>query len=177
MKRILLTLALIITIGCNAQNKEVNAVKDTDGNLVGIANKSSFLNEESFNEWFSLFYDDYSTNKAIIEKLKSYLKKDISIKAFMGTWCGDSQEQTPVFYKILDEVGFKYSNMEMITVNTSKKTPDNLQEGFNIERVPTFIFYKEGKEIGRFVEYPRETVEEDILKIVSGKPYKHSYED
>ena len=36
---------------------------------------------------------------------------------------------------------------------------------------------KKGKEIGRFVEYPRESVEEDILKIVSGEAYKHSYEN
>ena len=177
MKRIFLSLVLITTINCIAQNKKINTVKDTGGNLVGIANKSSFLQEKSFNEWFTPFYDDYSTNKKIINELKLVFNKNITIKAFMGTWCGDSQDQTPVFYKILDEVGFKYSNLEMIAVNRSKQTPDNLQEGYNIERVPTFIFYKSGKEIGRLVEYPRETVEEDMLKIVSGKPYKHSYED
>ena len=177
MKKILLSIVLITSIGCIAQNKEVNAVKDIDGNLVGIANKSSFLKDESFNEWFTPFYNDYSTNESTIEELRGFINKGISIKAFMGTWCGDSQDQTPVFYKILDEVGFKYSNLEMIAVNRSKQTPDNLQEGYNIERVPTFIFYKSGKEIGRFVESPKETIEEDILKIVSGKPYKHSYED
>ncbi|MCB0473638.1 MAG: thioredoxin family protein, partial [Flavobacteriaceae bacterium] len=67
-------------------------------------------------------------------------------------------------------------NLELITVDHSKKTPDNLQEGLNITNVPTFIFYKKGKEIGRFVEYPRETLEKDILAIISGQPYKHSYE-
>ncbi|NEW80631.1 MAG: thioredoxin, partial [Gelidibacter sp.] len=41
----------------------------------------------------------------------------------------------------------------------------------------TFIIYKDDKEIGRFVEYPRESVEADLLKIVSGLPYKHSYEE
>ena len=74
-------------------------------------------------------------------------------------------------------MNFNYKNLELVAVDRSKKTPDNLQEGFNIIRVPTFIFYKNGEEIGRFVEYPRETVEEDILKIVSGEPYKHSYEE
>ena len=64
----------------------------------------------------------------------------------------------------------------MITVNRGKRTPDNLQKGFNIKRVPTFIFYKKGKEIGRYVEFPRTSLEKDILTIVSGKPYKHSYE-
>ena len=30
-------------------------------------------------------------------------------------------------------------------------------------------------EVNRFVEYAQETLAEDILKIVSGQPYKHSY--
>jgi thiol-disulfide isomerase/thioredoxin len=94
----------------------------------------------------------------------------------MGTWCGDSRRETPRFYKILEETNFDENYFELITVNRSKKTPDNLQEGFNIIRVPTFIFYKEGKEVGRYVEYPRETLEKDILKIVTGQAYKHSYD-
>ena len=53
-----------------------------------------------------------------------------------------------------------------------------LEEGFNILRVPTFIFYKDGKEIGRFVEHAIDgsTIEDDILKIVSGQPYTHPYQ-
>jgi len=175
MKNIFLSLILLATIGCTAQKKESTAIIDEAGNLVGVANKDNFL-EEPFKDWFTFNYDEYKTDKEIITKLKPHLK-NISIKAFMGTWCGDSKEQTPVFYKILDEVGYNYENLELITLNRSKATPDNLQEGFNIERVPTFIFYKNEKEIGRFVEYPRETVEADMLKIVSGEPYKHSYED
>jgi transcriptional regulator with XRE-family HTH domain len=42
-----------------------------------------------------------------------------------------------------------------------------------IERI--VIFYKDGKEIGRYVEFARETLEKDMLAIVSGKSYKHSY--
>ena len=77
----------------------------------------------------------------------------------------------------MDAVNFDYKHLTMIAVNRSKETPDNLQEGYNITNVPTFIFFKKGKEIGRFVEYPRESLEKDVLKIVSGKPYKHSYEE
>jgi thiol-disulfide isomerase/thioredoxin len=95
----------------------------------------------------------------------------------MGTWCSDSQEQTPVFYKVMDACDFNEELIEVIGVNDTKTTPDNLQEGFDLERVPTFIFYKDGIEIGRIVEYPQETMEADMLKIVSGQPYKHSYEE
>ena len=94
----------------------------------------------------------------------------------MGTWCGDSKRETPHFYKILEEAGFNFKNLELITVNRSKRTPDNLQKGLNIFKVPTFIFYKNEKEIGRYVEYARESLEKDMLKITSGKEYKHSYQ-
>ncbi len=175
MKYILLSFILIATISCSALKKEATAKINTDGYLIGIANKESFL-QEPFNGWFTPNYEGYKTNKSVIEQLKPLLK-NVTIKAFMGTWCGDSQEQTPIFYKILDEAGFNYNNLEFVAVDRSKSTPNNLQEGFNIERVPTFIFYKDDNVLGRFVEYPRETVEADILKIVSGAPYKHSYED
>lgn len=175
MKKILFSVIVLIIVSCSAQKKEATAALDEDGNLVGIATKDNFL-VEPFNDWFTYNYDDYTADEETINSLEPLLKK-VTIKAFMGTWCGDSQEQTPVFYKILDATKFNYKNLELITVNEDKKTPDNLQEGYDIERVPTFIFYENGKEIGRFVEYPRESVEADMLKIVSGKPYKHSYED
>ena len=95
----------------------------------------------------------------------------------MGTWCGDSKRETPHFYKILEQTDFNLNNLELITVDVSKKTPDNLQKGFDIKRVPTFIFYRDGKEIGRYVEYARESLEKDMLKIVSGEGYKHSYDN
>jgi thiol-disulfide isomerase/thioredoxin len=175
MKNLVLVLLIVSAFSCSSKKNMVNATKDASGNLVGIAAKENFQ-VEPYNAWFQPNYDSYTLNAEVIEKLKPIIN-NVTIKAFMGTWCGDSQQQTPVFYKILDATGFNYKNLQLIAVNRSKSTPDNLQEGFDIVRVPTFIFYKEGKEIGRFVEYPRETVENDILKIVSGEPYKHSYEE
>lgn len=175
MKNLVLVLLIVSAYSCSSKKNMVNATKDASGNLVGIAAKENFQ-VEPYNSWFQPNYDSYTLNAEVIEKLKPIIN-NVTIKAFMGTWCGDSQQQTPVFYKILDATGFNYKNLQLIAVNRSKSTPDNLQEGFDIVRVPTFIFFKEGKEIGRFVEYPRETVENDILKIVSGEPYKHSYEE
>ncbi len=154
--------------------REVTAKKDASGYLNGIANKESFQ-DDSFKGWFNSRQAEYTSDKETIAKLTDALK-DYTIKGFMGTWCGDSKRETPRFYKILEETSFDENYFELITINRSKKTPDNLQEGFNIIRVPTFIFYKEGKEVGRYVEYPRETLEKDILKIVTGQAYKHSYD-
>jgi thiol-disulfide isomerase/thioredoxin len=195
MKNLILILSTVIFIACNSnktavENKtsevteeieevekvtrEITAKKDERGYLIGVANKESF-EDDAFRGWFESRYSEYNPDEEVIEKLTDALE-GITIKGFMATWCGDSKRETPRFYKILDETGYDQNDFELITVNRSKKTPDNLQEGFNLLRVPTFIFYKDGEEIGRYVEYPRETLEKDILKIVTGQPYKHSYD-
>jgi len=175
MKKTFLVLLAITILSCSTQKQVSTPTKDKAGNLMGIANKASFL-QEPYNNWFTPNYNAYDLEETAVAEIGSLLK-NVTVKGFMGTWCIDSQEQMPVFYKIMDSADFKYKNLELITVDRSKKTPDNLQKGYNIFRIPTFIFYKNGIEIGRFVEFPRETVEADILKMLSGKPYKHSYEN
>jgi hypothetical protein len=38
-------------------------------------------------------------------------------------------------------------------------------DAMQIKNVPTFIFYREGKEIGRIVENPSNTLESDIYNL------------
>ncbi|QOD60172.1 thioredoxin family protein [Polaribacter haliotis] len=173
MKKIFTIVCAILLISCNAQ-QEITAAKNKSGDLIGFANKESFM-QAPYNSWFTQKFDNYTPDEATIEALKKELK-GYKIKGFMGTWCGDSKRETPHFYKILEQANFNFKNLDLVTVNRSKKTPDNLQEGLDIKRVPTFIFYKDGKEVGRYVEYARESLEKDILKIVSRQPYKHSYD-
>lgn len=173
MKKIVLIAFIGILTSCNAQQK-ATATKNQSGDLVGIANKESFK-ETPYNTWFTSTFNSYKTDQAAISDIKKNLK-GVTVKGFMGTWCGDSKRETPRFYKVMEQAGLDEKNIEIVTVNRSKRTPDNLQEGLDIQRVPTFIFYKNGKEIGRYVEYARESLEKDILKIVSGQGYKHSYQ-
>jgi thiol-disulfide isomerase/thioredoxin len=173
MKYFFSLLFTITLFSCQAQ-REINAAKNKQGDLIGFANKESFK-QAPYDAWFTQKFDTYNPNEATISSLKEMLN-GITIKGFMGTWCGDSKRETPRFYKILELSNFNFKNLELVTVNRSKKTPDNLQKGFNIKRVPTFIFYKKGKEIGRYVEYAIESLEKDMLKIVSGEAYKHAYE-
>ena len=142
--------------------------------LEGITSQDAFK-EAPYNTWFNRNYEGYKLDEATVKEIKKNIK-GVTLKAFMGTWCGDSRKEVPPFYKLLEEIGFDENDLEMIAVNRRKKTVDNLQEGFTIIRVPTYIFYKKDKEIGRYVEYARETLEKDILKILKGKPYKHSYD-
>lgn len=146
-----------------------------DGNLSGIQTKEAFM-QAPFDSWFTSRYEAYTLDDDTKKDLKKAMK-DVEIRAYMGTWCGDSKRETPKFYRLLDEIGFKEKNLTMITVDRSKSKPVDLVSGYDIRRVPTFIFYRDGKEIGRYVERPRESLEQDILKIVTGQPYKHSYDN
>jgi uncharacterized protein YcsI (UPF0317 family) len=62
-------------------------------------------------------------------------------------------------------------------VDKDKKTPTGSAKENDITNVPTFIFYRDGKEINRIVESPVAFLEDDILAILSGADYKHTYEN
>lgn len=172
MKKIIFVLTVILAVNSYAQ-QPTKATKNASGDLIGITARTDY-DQQPYTNWFQRNYNNYSLDKPTIKKLKKALK-NVTIKAFMGTWCGDSRRETPKFYKLLALAEFDLKGLEMISVNRGKRTPDNLQKGFELIRVPTFIFYKKGEEIGRFVEFSRESLEKDFLKILTGKEYKHSY--
>lgn len=143
--------------------------------LIGKINKSD-LQKNPYGIWFNTGEDGYSTKNEELSALKSY-EQNYNIKIFMGTWCGDSKEQVPHFYKILKQMNFDLNKVTLIAVDKTKTTPDHLEKDLNITHVPTFIFYKNGKEIHRIVESPAVSLENDMLKIISDEPYKHVYEN
>ena len=167
------------TIPTLAYNPEINIiVEDTiDDNLMllGKVNRKGLEGKE-FNEWFKENYNGHKLDMNTTETLRPLLK-NINIKVFMGTWCSDSQRETPALYRILDAVEFNYENLEIIAVNHNKETPKHLEKGMDIQYVPTIIFYKGEKEIGRYVESAQKTLEKDIFAILSNLGYKHIYEE
>jgi tetratricopeptide (TPR) repeat protein len=60
------------------------------------------------------------------------------------------------------------------TTDAYKQSPTGEEKGLNIHRVPTFIFYKDGKEVNRIVESPKTTFEHDLKAIIDGK-YTSNY--
>ncbi|RZJ67222.1 MAG: thioredoxin [Flavobacterium sp.] len=199
MKKILLSAILAFAFGCKTQNSttvktesknEISRLsKTSDGDLLGQGNVKDLFGEP-FRAGFSAGYDSYKPDVETVSKLRD-LTNGISVKIFMGTWCEDSQNQVPKCYKILHDAGFDKNDVTLIFVDRSKTTPEKLEAGLNITNVPTFIFNKttqlagkEGprgetiaKELNRIVESPRETLEKDMLKILSNQPYKHTYAD
>ena len=143
--------------------------------LVGITERAALESEPYGDLWFTENYELHPLDSETISAFKALLGEVDQVKLFMGTWCSDSQREVPAFFKIMDEAGFNEEKLQLITVTRDKDTPEKLEEGLDITNVPTFIFYRENKEINRIVESPIETLEKDMLAILSGQAYKHTY--
>lgn len=168
----------VFLVSCEAPYIFNRTIKKEDGTkmLIGGVDKSAFQNEP-FSEWFNKEYDSYQTNPEMIKEFKSKLKR-YRIEIFMGTWCEDSQREFPRFLKIIEEAKFPESRMTIYAVNESKKSFYGEEIGKDIRFVPTFIFYRGGKEVGRIVESPVSSLlEEDILMIVNETPNKPNYSE
>ena len=142
--------------------------------IIGLFNGEELLNNPHA-EWFNQNYSDYNLDQETLSKLKP-LFKDIEITVFMGTWCSDSRKEIPVFYKLIDKLNFSENSIELIGMTLEKTTPDSLELNQNLINVPTFIFKKDGKEINRIVEFPLETIEKDILEILTTNNYQNPYD-
>ncbi len=166
-------------LGCGTINTSKENIKESQvaamqqSMLLGKFKKADLL-QQPYAAWFEPRYEQFKPNAKAIETIKENIN-DYEITIFMGTWCGDSKRETPRFFKILDETGYNLDNLTAIAVDYSKSTPEKYEEKVDLDRVPTIIFYKNGQEVNRFVEFAQESLEEDIAKIVSGKDYKNSY--
>lgn len=162
----------------SAQNLNTEiAIEGETPFLLGKIDKSG-LTSENYNTWFNKNFDDYQVDQSTINELSKTLK-NYTIKVFLGTWCGDSKREVPRFYKILEACQFLDSQLEVITLSNKpdmyKQSPNHEEQGLNIHRVPTFIVYKNGVEVNRIVEHPVETLEKDLLNIITGNSYIANY--
>lgn len=122
--------------------------------------------------WFKQNQQGY-TPEANALKALSAQKDSINIVVFGGTWCGDTRYLLPRFYSFADVAGFSQDRITLIGVDRSKKTIQHLTDVFNVTRVPTFIVMKNGKEVGRVVEYGKTGMFDkelgEIISSASGK--------
>ncbi|HWN41637.1 MAG TPA: thioredoxin family protein [Thermoanaerobaculia bacterium] len=93
------------------------------------------------------------------------------VTVFLGTWCGDSRREVPRFWKALDFAGGTDLpfTIHYIGVDRQKKEPSAPVTNNNILYVPTFIVYREGREVGRIVEESPHGIEKDLLSLLTGQ--------
>jgi len=136
-----------------------------------FASRIVIIGETSPDEIFFLkswkeIYQNYSPDLKTIENIKKFTK-DVSVKVYFGTWCKDSRNNVPRLIKIfelLPDIKVKYYGIIWRTCDKS-----GIYKKMDLKRVPTIIFYRGDKEVGRIIENPVKTLEKDILDILSKK--------
>lgn len=128
----------------------------------------SMLNNTPHSEWFHKGYEEYKPDQEILGELIETGKDDLTITIVLGTWCPDSRREVPRFMKIIDLWGFPRDKIRLIGVDINKISPLEDYVQLSIERVPTFVFYKNNIEKGRIIEVPVTSLEQDTRDILKG---------
>ena len=119
--------------------------------LNGIISKYILLNNDAF-KWYQSNQSSYTPGTELINSLEK-AKGKVQFIVFGGTWCEDTQYVLPKFFKWQELSGFPDEAISFFGVNRAKKTLGHIADAFNITNVPTIIVMKDGKEVGRVVEY------------------------
>ncbi len=156
-----LFISLFVFVACSAQNNSKKVMKGNTEMLFGKTSEKQVFFD--YPAWEKL-KTQYKPLKAVEDSLRAY-KKPTQVLVFFGTWCGDSRRNVPRFLKSIEEN--KNIKLDFYAVDRELKLESDLAEKYNIKRVPTFIVLQNGAEIGRIVEHPIKSIEQDLLGILS----------
>lgn len=151
MKRILLLISFALTgLVAFSQAQYEITVEGPDKILKGVISRDILQRDSTF-KWYAQSLQGYVPNADAVAALKA--KSNLHFIVFGGTWCDDTKNILPKFFSLVDAAAIPANNISLIGVDRSKKTLGNLAESLNVINVPTVIVLKDGKEVGRVVEY------------------------
>ncbi len=160
-------LALLSGSAALSQNQFVTLIeRPNEKSLKGIISREVLLNDTSFH-WYAENLKGYTPNAAALEGLKKQ-KDSIQLLVFMGTWCEDSHIVIPKLFVLTDAAGFPQDRITLLGVDRNKKTLSHLSDALNIRNVPTIMVMKNGKEMGRVVEFGKYGMFDVDLKEILG---------
>lgn len=110
-------------------------------------------------------YPTQSFDQKSIKQLKS-LTSPIEIIGVFGFWCHDSQREVPRMIELLKTVNNPNIKVKFIALNTDKEEPNKRHQNYQVKFTPTFIVRKDDIEIGRIVEKPNLSLEQDLVAIL-----------
>ena len=87
------------------------------------------------------------------------------VRIYLGTYCPDSKKWVPRFFALQDSL--PVGNVEIISVDTTKKDEKGFALADSIKKIPTFIFYKSGVEMGRITEKPKGRLERALFREIN----------
>jgi thiol-disulfide isomerase/thioredoxin len=156
MKNLIIVACLLLVFSACSSTKQASGnyeiVPDQNAKILkGTITRSLIQNDTAF-KWFNENMRYGAADASAVEAFRTNAN-NFSMIVFGGTWCHDTQNLLPVFYRLVDKSGYPESKITLIGVDRAKTAPKNLHKKYEITNVPTFIVLRNGKEIGRVVEY------------------------
>ncbi len=167
MARIVVVGLLALLAGCSRiPARDADDSFPPVSGVTGKVDRSVFLSDPGHAR-FRARYETATVDQNLTGMIGS-LSPGVEVIVFYGPWCSDSWHHVPVFLRIAEKAGIPDERIQYVALDRSKKSRDGLEKPYGIESVPTFVFLRGGKEIGRIVESPRTTLEGDIVAILAG---------
>jgi thiol-disulfide isomerase/thioredoxin len=148
---LLIVLAMIYFDQASAQTQYQVTNEGSTKILKGIISKDLISKDTAF-QWYQANLQGFKPNAEAVKALKAK-GGDLEFIVFGGTWCDDTKNLLPKYFNWLEAAEFPQEKVTLIGVDRNKKTLSHLAEALGVINVPTFIIMKNGKEIGRVVEY------------------------
>lgn len=98
-----------------------------------------------------------------IKQFNEYIKNDQIIALFSADWCPDCRVIEP----FLPEIEESFSDYTFILIDRDDFM--EICQQYDVFGIPSFIAFKKGEEVGRFVSKDRKTKEE-IVKFIQELP-------
>jgi Thioredoxin. len=134
--------------------------------LKGIINRQVLETDTAF-KWFKENMKWGFADSGAVAAFKQYGSR-FTVIVFGGTWCSDTKNLLPVFYRLVDKSGYDEKNITLVAVDRNKQTTHGLNKKYHITNVPTFIVLQNGKEAGRVIEYGKyNAIDKELGEIVT----------
>lgn len=116
--------------------------------------------------WEEFVDADYKPSQAWMDSLATLKgRAPVRVQLFLGCYCGDSKKWVPRFYQLMPTL--PVGEVEIISVDTTKKDEKNLAGLVGLKKIPTFIFWDGSTELGRIVEKPKKgRLEKNLYQIL-----------
>ncbi len=111
----------------------------------------------------------YAPDANALAELQTW-KAPMEIQIFLGSWCKDTKRELPRFLSALHRANNPAFHVRYFGLDRSKKDSAGVAQANHIERIPTFIFYRDEQELGRIVEQPAELLEMDWVRMLHVDP-------
>lgn len=165
MKQIILwLLCLVALVGCTAQKSYYTKGKGSKKIVSGRMSLDE-LNQEKDFPWYFNGVRAYSPDVLVVSNLKQHAT-GLGVIIFAGSWCSDTHVNMPKMIKVLQEMGVGSNQIEVIMLDFKKQSLWFNAGVFNITNVPTFIFFKNGKMVGKIVEQFNTSAEQDLQDLL-----------